>query len=72
MKFSPCIDQCTKDGSHCQGCGRSHKEIQESKALVGAVAAHLLKYGYEDPENFLTMLNKKALKRLALLKQEKV
>ena len=43
MKFSPCIDQCTKDGSHCQGCGRSHKEIQESKALVGAVVGTLIK-----------------------------
>ena len=65
MKFSPCTDQCTKDDSVCQGCGRSHAEIKESKALVKKVVAHLVKYGYDDPESFLKMLNKKSLERLA-------
>ena len=71
MKFSPCTDQCTSDGTFCKGCGRSHTEIKESKALVGKVVAHLLEYGYEDPENVLKMLNKKSLKRLAKLQKKK-
>jgi len=71
MKFSPCTNQCTSDGTFCQGCGRSHNEIRESKALVGKVVAHLFEYGYDDPENFLAMLNKKSLARLAQLQDEK-
>lgn len=70
MKFRPCINECTTEGTFCQGCGRSHEEINESKALVGKVVAHLTKYGYDDPENFLAVLNKKSLTRYAQLKQE--
>ena len=31
MKFNPCNDKCTYEGSHCQGCGRSHQEIADTK-----------------------------------------
>jgi len=71
MKFSPCTNQCTSDGTFCQGCGRTHTEIRETKALVGKVVAHLFEYGYEDPENFLKVLEKKSLSRLAQLQDEK-
>jgi len=70
MKFSPCTNKCTSDGSFCQGCGRSHTEIRESKALVAKVAAHLLEYGYQDPDKFLKMLHKKSLKRLMQLQEK--
>ncbi|MCW8994624.1 MAG: DUF1289 domain-containing protein [Psychromonas sp.] len=71
MKFSPCTDQCTSDGSFCQGCGRSHKEIRESKALVKKVVAHLVEYGYDDPENFLQMLSKKSLAKYTKIQSKK-
>ena len=71
MKFSPCTSQCTSDGTHCQGCGRSHTEIRETKALVGKVVEHLVEYGYDNPENFLKMLNKKSLAKLADLQAKK-
>lgn len=71
MKFSPCTNQCTSDGDACQGCGRSHTEIRETKALLAKVVAHLFDYGYDDPENFLQMLNTKSLARLAQLNNEK-
>lgn len=68
MTFSPCTDQYTSGGDTCQGCGRTHTEIRESKALVGKIVGHLKEHGYEDPENFLTMLTKKSLARLTQLK----
>ena len=69
MKFSPCVNKCTNDGTFCHGCGRSHTEIRENSALIDKVVAHLIKYDYDDPENFLKMLNEKSLTRLAQLKK---
>ena len=71
MKFSPCTSQCTSDGNFCQGCGRSHTEIRETKAICAKLVAHMFEYGYDDPENFLAMLTKKSLARLSLLNAEK-
>ncbi len=71
MKFSPCTGNCTSDGTHCQGCGRSQQEIKDSSALWVKVAAHLFEYGYDDPENFLETLNKKSLRRLQILNDNK-
>jgi hypothetical protein len=64
MKFSPCASQCSKDGTHCKGCNRSHTEINETKALVAGIIEHLKKYHYDDPKNFLKMLTVKSLKKL--------
>ena len=63
MKFSPCTNQCTQSGTHCQGCGRTHTEINETKALTQAMTEHLLKYRYDDPETFTEMVTKKAIIR---------
>jgi len=71
MKFSPCIDQCTSDGDFCKGCGRSHTEIRDTKALIKKVVAHLMEYEYDDPENFLKMLNTKSLKQFEKLQDRK-
>lgn len=70
MKFSPCISQCTKDASHCQGCGRSHIEIRETQALTKQLVEHVVKYNYDDPEAFLSSINDKVLKRSKLLQAE--
>ena len=69
MKFRPCTSLCTTDGSHCKGCGRSHEEIKESKALVANIVRHLSKYNYDDPDVFLKMLQVKSLTQLALTKE---
>lgn len=68
MKFSPCTSLCTTDGSHCSGCGRSHDEITESKALVAQIVQHLSKFNYDDPDAFFKMLQAKSLNNLALTK----
>ena len=52
MKFSPCTGKCTQEGTHCEGCGRSHEEIAEMKAAVGGVIAFAQKMGYENIDEF--------------------
>jgi hypothetical protein len=64
MRFNPCTDNCTKDGTHCQGCGRSHEEIAETKKLVGTVVAFAQKQGYENIEDFANAIGKSVLKKL--------
>ncbi|WP_019617126.1 DUF1289 domain-containing protein [Psychromonas ossibalaenae] len=71
MKFSPCTSQCTSDGDFCRGCGRSHNEIRDTSALWAKVAAHMLEYGYDDPEKFLETLNQKSLRRLTVLQENR-
>jgi len=71
MKVSPCTDNCTKDGTHCQGCGRSHKEIQSMSAICVQLLNHLIEYDYDHPEEFLEMVSNKALKRLQKHKHNK-
>ena len=52
MKFRPCTGKCTEEGSHCEGCGRSHEEIAQMKALVGGLTAFAEKMEYENIEDF--------------------
>ncbi|MGB5445189.1 MAG: DUF1289 domain-containing protein [Psychromonas sp.] len=70
MKFSPCTNNCTKDGTHCQGCGRTHQEIQSMSAIGVQLLNHLLEYDYDDPEVFLGIVSKKALLRLQKLRED--
>ncbi len=65
MKFSPCIDQCTTEGTHCEGCGRSHTEIAETKKLVKSVVEFVQKQDYENREEFVAAISKSILKKLA-------
>jgi hypothetical protein len=64
MKFVPCQDQCTYEGTHCQGCGRSHQEIAETKKLVGSIVDFIKTQDYENAEEFLNAINKSVLKKL--------
>ncbi|MDD5272053.1 MAG: DUF1289 domain-containing protein [Methylovulum sp.] len=64
MKFTPCADQCTKDGTHCQGCGRSHEEIAGTKKLVAAMVEFIKAQDYENSDDFINMVSKKVRKKL--------
>jgi hypothetical protein len=64
MKFSPCIDKCTYEGSHCEGCGRSFEEIAETKKLVMSIVNFIQSQGYENSEEFLAAISKSVLKKL--------
>lgn len=52
MKFSPCTGKCTEEGTHCEGCGRSHEEIAEMRALVAPLVAYAQNMEYENFEDF--------------------
>ena len=64
MKFNPCIDKCTYEGTHCEGCGRSHEEIAETKKLVMAAVTFAQQQDYENIEEFSDSIGKSILKKL--------
>ncbi len=72
MKFSPCRggDNCTQDGTHCQGCGRSHQEIGETRQLIDALAQYALKMGYDNPIEFTQFVAAKAAGKAMMLKAQ--
>lgn len=65
MKFTPCADQCTYDGTHCQGCGRSHEEIAGTKKLIASFVEFIKAQGYENSDEFIEMVSKKVRKKLS-------
>lgn len=72
MKFSPCQggDNCTEGGTHCQGCGRSHEEIAETRQLIGQIANFAQKMGYENIEEFTTFIAAKAAGKARMQQME--
>jgi len=65
MKFNRCVDNCTSEGTHCQGCGRSFEEIRATKQLVKAVVDFIEDQDYENPEEFVNAISKSILKKVA-------
>jgi len=72
MKFNPCRggDFCTREGTHCEGCGRSQQEISETSELVGAVVSYALEKGFENIEEFTAYVGDKAAKKARKALQE--
>lgn len=65
MQFIPCISgQCTEEGTHCEGCGRSHIEIAETKKMVAGLVGFAQKQDYENIEDFANFIGKCVLKKL--------
>lgn len=62
MQFSPCRggDNCTQDGTHCQGCGRSHEAIAGTREVIGALVQEAERMGYENFEDFVNFVAQKA------------
>ena len=52
MKFIPCDGKCTEEGTHCEGCGRSHDEIAAMRKPVEALVALAEKMNYENTDDF--------------------
>lgn len=64
MQFTPCNDVCTKEGTHCEGCGRSHEEIAATKAIVKSAVDFIQQQQYDNPEDFVSVISKSILKKL--------
>ncbi len=64
MKFSPCVDKCTYEGTHCEGCGRTHAEIAANKKLVMEVVNFAQEQEYENIEDFANAFGQSVLKKL--------
>ena len=68
MKFNPCIDKCTSEGAHCEGCGRSFDEIAGTKKLVMSIVNFIQTQDYENSEEFVSAISKSALKKLKAIR----
>ncbi len=65
MKFSPCISgKCTYEGTHCEGCVRSHEEIAETKKMIKELVSYAQKMEYENVEDFASFIGKSVLNKL--------
>jgi predicted Fe-S protein YdhL (DUF1289 family) len=65
MKFSPCIsDKCTYEGTHCEGCGRTHEEIAETKKMIMGLVNFAQMKEYEKIEDFASFIGKSVLNKL--------
>lgn len=65
MKFNPCITgKCTEEGTHCEGCGRTHQEIAETKKMVKTLVDFAQKMNYENVEDYSNFIGKSVLKKL--------
>lgn len=64
MKFVPCNGLCTEEGTHCEGCGRSHEEIAETRRMVKELVSFAQAQGYENVEDFADFIGKNVLKKL--------
>jgi hypothetical protein len=64
MKFNPCIDKCTSEGTHCQGCGRSFEEIAGTKKLVISIVDFIQSQDYDNSDEFVNAISKSVLKKL--------
>ncbi len=69
MKFSPCIGQCTDEGTHCAGCGRTHEEVAETRELVMGLVSYAQKMNYENPADFAGFVANGMLSKLQILNQ---
>ncbi len=52
MIFSPCTGKCTEEGTHCEGCGRSHEEIAQMRESVDELVGLADRMQYENIEVF--------------------
>jgi hypothetical protein len=72
MKFSPCTGKCTEEGTHCEGCGRSHEEIAEMREPVGLLVELAHKMQYENIEDYAQAVADSIKYKMGLEHQEEI
>ena len=60
--FKPCARKnvCIENKTHCLSCGRKLETIEKTRKLIGALANLALKEGYNNVEEFMEYIGKKA------------
>lgn len=64
MIFSPCNGKCTDQGTHCEGCGRTHTEVAETRKMVADIVAYAQKKGYENVEDYANSIARSVIYKL--------
>ncbi len=52
MKYRPCTGGCTHEGTHCDGCGRTHEDVAELNKMVRGLAEYCKEKDYENTDDF--------------------
>ena len=53
MQYITCNGQCTFEGTHCEGCGRSHEETRAMNGPMDELVAFAQLMDYENLEDFV-------------------
>ncbi len=64
MKFNPCIGKCTDEGTHCEGCDRTHEEVAELRGKIKDLVAYAQGKGYENSEEYADFIAKNVVYKL--------
>jgi len=64
--FTPCKGKtaCRDDGERCITCDRSFAEIEQTRALIDALAEFALQQGYNNVEAFAAHVADKLMKKV--------
>ena len=71
MKYRACNGGCTKTGTHCDGCGRTHEDVAELNTMVRSLAEFALDKDYENLEDFANSVATGIYYKLEALKKQK-
>jgi predicted Fe-S protein YdhL (DUF1289 family) len=64
--FTPCKGKtaCRDDGAICLTCGRSFAEIEQTRALIDALAEFVIAQGYDNVGEFVAYVADKVEKKV--------
>jgi len=65
-RFNPCKGKtaCRDDGARCLTCDRSFAEIEQTRALIDALAEFALQQGYDNVDEFAAHVADKLVKKV--------
>ena len=56
MIFNPCTGKCTEEGTHCEGCGRTHEDVAVTRGFVKEIVGYIQQKEYENPQDLINSL----------------
>ncbi len=58
MIFNPCTGKCTDEGTHCDGCGRTHEDVAVTRKFVKEIVGYIQHKEYENPQDLLSSMTR--------------